>query len=344
MYAYNVQVAHDDREDAEGDPRDRPRRGEAHPRRDGRRDAVGRLQGQLRRVQDSSCAPTRSSSSPTPRRCSSAYRDIAKRADPELAHLFGRLPQTPYGVKAVPDASRRRRRPRTTSPDRSPPGGRAIMFANTYKLDSRPKMGDGGADAARGGARASSADRARPGTAGAARVPQELELHRVRRRVGALRGIARRARWGSTRIRIRSSASSRTRCGAPSGSWSTPACTRWDGRATRRSSSFSANAAKAEQDIVVEVDRYIVWPGQALGYKMGQLKIRELRTRAEQQLGRALRRPRSSTTSCSSKGRCRWTCSIARSARGLPIPTRGTDASPIAAGARRARTVPDPIR
>ena len=32
------------------------------------------------------------------------YRDIAKRADPELAHLFGRLPQTPYGVKAVPDA------------------------------------------------------------------------------------------------------------------------------------------------------------------------------------------------------------------------------------------------
>ena len=33
-----------------------------------------------------------------------AYRDIAKRADPELAHLFGRLPQTPYGVKKVPDA------------------------------------------------------------------------------------------------------------------------------------------------------------------------------------------------------------------------------------------------
>ena len=48
---------------------------------------------------------------------------------------------------------------------------------------------------------------------------------------------------------------------------------------------FRANAAKTDQDIVVEVDRYIVWPGQALGYKMGQLKIRELRTLAEQQLG-----------------------------------------------------------
>jgi len=42
---------------------------------------------------------------------------------------------------------------------------------------------------------------------------------------------------------------------------------------------------RSDQDIIVEVDRYIVWPGQALGYKMGQLKIRELRTNSEQQLG-----------------------------------------------------------
>src|SRR3989449_11096019 len=44
---------------------------------------------------------------------------------------------------------------------------------------------------------------------------------------------------------------------------------------------FRANAAKTGQDIIVEVDRYSVWPGQALGYKMGQLKIRDVRTRAE---------------------------------------------------------------
>ncbi len=48
---------------------------------------------------------------------------------------------------------------------------------------------------------------------------------------------------------------------------------------------MKANTGLAEHNIVSEVDRYIGWPGQALGYKMGQLKIIELRELAERELG-----------------------------------------------------------
>jgi uncharacterized protein (DUF885 family) len=213
-----------------------------------------------------------------------AYRDIAKRADPQLAHLFGRLPQTPYGVAAVPDAVAPSQTTAYYEPGSFAAGRPANMFANTYKLDSRPTWE----------MTALTLHEAVPGHHIQIALAQEMQgLPEFRKNSSytafvegwalyseslgdemgmyadpyAKFGQLTYEMWRAVRLVIDT--------GIHSMGWTREQAIDF----------FRANTAKTDQDITVEVDRYIVWPGQAVGYKMGELKIRELRTNAERQLG-----------------------------------------------------------
>jgi uncharacterized protein (DUF885 family) len=213
-----------------------------------------------------------------------AYRDIAKRADPELAPLFGRLPQTPYGVKPVPAAVAPSQTTAYYEGGSLAAGRAANMFANTYKLDARPKWE----------MEALTLHEAVPGHHLQVSLAQELQGQPEFRKHSSYTAFV--EGWG---LYAESLGEEMGFYKEPYSKFGQLTYDMW--RAVRlvvdtglhamgwtREQAiefFRANAAKTEQDIVVEIDRYIVWPGQALGYKMGQLKIRELRTKSERGLG-----------------------------------------------------------
>ena len=214
------------------------------------------------------------------------YRDIAKRIDPGLIRLFGRLPRMPYGVIAVPAYSERNV---TTayympgSPEAARPG---YFYANTYDLKARPKWE----------MEALTVHEAVPGHHLQIALAQELEnVPEFRKRLGFTAfvegwglyseslghdlglysdpysrfGALTYDMWRAVRLVIDT--------GLHSMGWSRQQAIDY----------FAANSSKPLHDITVEVDRYISWPGQALAYKIGQLKIRELREFATNELGDA---------------------------------------------------------
>ena len=212
----------------------------------------------------------------------SAY--VLKKMDGKLPELFKTLPRLPYGIFEIPDYLA----PRTATAYYSrgaADGTRAGFYAvNTYDLPSRPLYE----------VVALSLHEAVPGHHLQIALAQELEdLPRIRRnasftaytegwalyseRLGLEVGMyddpydnfgrLSYEMWRALRLAVDT--------GIHAKGWSRDEAIDF----------MASNSALSLHNIRSEVNRYIFWPGQALAYKMGEIKIRELREMAEQELG-----------------------------------------------------------
>lgn len=212
------------------------------------------------------------------------YRDISKRIDGELPRLFGRLPRLPYGVMPIPSYAEKSQTTAYYQPGAWSFGRPGNFFANTYQLNTRPKWE----------MEALTVHEAVPGHHLQIALSQEME------------GVPDFQKHSEMTVFVEGWALYSESLGPDLGMYQDPyskfgqlTYEMW--RAIRlvvdtgmhslgwsRQQAidfFKANAGKTEHDITVEVDRYIVWPGQALAYKTGELKIKELRRKAETELG-----------------------------------------------------------
>lgn len=212
------------------------------------------------------------------------YRDIAKQIDPKLVEFFGIIPRLPYGVRAVPAYAEKSQAGAYYEPGSLKAGRPGYFFANTYDLPGRPKWG----------METLTLHEAVPGHHFQIAIAQEMEDLPEFRKHGGYNALAEGwalyaeslgyemgffkdpyqnfGHFGDEMLRaVRLVVDT----GLHSMDWTREQAIKY----------FEENTGNPPHDIVVEVDRYIVWPSQALGYKIGQLKIRELRTHAEKELG-----------------------------------------------------------
>jgi uncharacterized protein (DUF885 family) len=209
---------------------------------------------------------------------------ILKRMDGELPRLFLNLPRNPYGLKVIPAYIA----PKTTTAYYQPPPASGKLagqyFLNTYNLKSRPLYE----------LEALSLHEAVPGHHLQIALQQELtDLPLFRKYSGFTAFVEGWALYAE-------------RLGLEVGFYKDPysnfgrlsyemwrACRlvvdtgiHYQGWTRKQAVDYMVdNTSLSRHNIVAEVDRYISWPGQALAYKMGELKIRELREKATKELG-----------------------------------------------------------
>ncbi|UCG61033.1 MAG: DUF885 domain-containing protein [Candidatus Zixiibacteriota bacterium] len=212
------------------------------------------------------------------------YRDISKRADPELAKLFGKLPTLPYGVIPIPSYAEKSQTTAYYQPGSLEAGRPGYYFVNTYDLKSRPRWE----------MEPLTLHEAVPGHHLQIALAQELKDLPEFRKKGWVtaygEGWALYAESLGTEMGFYTSPYSRfgqltyemwraVRLMVDVGM-------HWKGWTRQQAIDFvMENSGKAEHDVTVEIDRYIVWPGQAIAYKIGELRMQELRARATKSLG-----------------------------------------------------------